>query len=171
MFIATRSLRNWFMNPVLWIIQGTRWQVMSTGTTSHYLNLVDMLLFYPDASHNPCCCTHGQGRITVTAQENQVVSWTLHFTASFCAPLQSWGNQVVIKFRQNWFKQETKQYCLRSTISLILFGIRKNCLINGRSLLLYQFTNRVIKPAVVIIVGHHCYQLHTKFYRISSSHS
>jgi hypothetical protein len=33
----------------------------------------------------------------------------------------------------------------RSTNSLILFGIRKNCLISGRSLLLYQFTKRVIK--------------------------
>jgi hypothetical protein len=34
-------------------------------------------------------------------------------------------------------------YCLRSTNTLILFGIRKNCLISGRSLLLYQFTKRV----------------------------
>jgi hypothetical protein len=45
---------------------------------------------------------------------------------------------------------------------LILFGIRKNCLINGRSLLLYQFTKRVIKLTVIIIVGYHCYQLHNK---------
>jgi hypothetical protein len=30
--------------------------------------------------------------------------------------------------------------CPRSINSLILFGIRKNCLISGRSLLLYQFT-------------------------------
>jgi hypothetical protein len=52
---------------------------------------------------------------------------------------------------------------------LKLFGIRKNCLINGRSLLLYQFTKRVIKLTVIIIVGHHWYQHHTKFYRISSS--
>jgi hypothetical protein len=28
---------------------------------------------------------------------------------------------------------------------------------------------RVIKLAVIIIVGYHCYQLHTKFYQISSS--
>jgi hypothetical protein len=27
---------------------------------------------------------------------------------------------------------------------------------------------RVIKLTVIIIVGYHCYQLHTKFYRISS---
>jgi hypothetical protein len=41
---------------------------------------------------------------------------------------------------------------LGSTNSLILFGIRKNCLISGRSLLLYQFTKRVTKLAVIIIV-------------------
>jgi hypothetical protein len=52
--------------------------------------------------------------------------------------------------------------------SLILFGIRKNCLISGRSLLLYQFTKRVTKLNVIIIVGYHCYQHHTQFYRISS---
>jgi hypothetical protein len=30
-------------------------------------------------------------------------------------------------------KQEAKYYCLRSTNSLILFGIRKDCQISGRS--------------------------------------
>jgi hypothetical protein len=39
----------------------------------------------------------------------------------------------------------------------------KNSLISGRSLLLYQFTRRAIKLTVVIIVGYHCYQLHTKY--------
>jgi hypothetical protein len=62
-----------------------------------------------------------------------------------------------------------KYYCLRSTNSLILFAIRRNCLINGRSPLLYQFTKRMIKLTVIVIVGYHCYQLHTQFYRISSS--
>jgi hypothetical protein len=56
-----------------------------------------------------------------------------------------------------------------STNSLILFGIRKNCLISGRSLLLYQFTEMIIKLTAIIIVVYYCYQLHTKFYRISSS--
>jgi hypothetical protein len=56
---------------------------------------------------------------------------------------------------------------LRSKIyKLILFGIRKNCLISGRSLLLYQFTRKVIKLTVVFIRGYHCYQLCTKFYPI-----
>jgi hypothetical protein len=59
--------------------------------------------------------------------------------------------------------------CLRSTNTLNLSGIRNNCLINRRSLLLYQFTKRVIKLTVIVIVLYHCYQLHTKFYQISSS--
>jgi hypothetical protein len=62
-----------------------------------------------------------------------------------------------------------KHYCLQSTNSLILFGIRKNCLISGRSLLFYQFTERVIKLTVIIIVRYHCYQLHTKFYQMAFS--
>jgi hypothetical protein len=61
-----------------------------------------------------------------------------------------------------------KCYCLRFTNSLILFGMRKNCLISGRSLLLYQFTKRVTKLPVIIIVRYHCYQHPTKFYRISN---
>jgi hypothetical protein len=32
---------------------------------------------------------------------------------------------------------------------------------------LYQFAKRVTKPTVIIIVGHHRYQLQTKFYQIS----
>jgi hypothetical protein len=51
--------------------------------------------------------------------------------------------------------------CPRSIHSLILFGIRKNCLSSGRRLLLYQFTRRAIKLTVIIIVGYHCYQLHS----------
>jgi hypothetical protein len=66
-------------------------------------------------------------------------------------------------------KQEVKHYSLISINSLILFGIRKNFLISGRSLLLYQFTRRAIKLTVVIIMGYHCYQLHTKFYPVSFS--
>jgi hypothetical protein len=39
--------------------------------------------------------------------------------------------------------------------TLILFGIRNNYSITGRTLLLYQFTIKAIKLAVVIIMGHH----------------
>jgi hypothetical protein len=76
---------------------------------------------------------------------------------------------VMFQFRQNSFKQEVKNYCLRSVNLLILFGIRKICLISGRSLLFYRFI-RTIKLTVVIIVGYHCYQYHTKCYPISFSH-
>jgi hypothetical protein len=62
-----------------------------------------------------------------------------------------------------------KYYCLSSTYLFILFVIRKNCPISGRSLLLHQFTKKVIKVSVIIIIGYHCYQLHTKCYRIFSS--
>jgi hypothetical protein len=41
-------------------------------------------------------------------------------------------------------KQEVEHYGLRFINSVILFGIRKNCLISGRSLLLYQFTRMVV---------------------------
>jgi hypothetical protein len=56
---------------------------------------------------------------------------------------------------------------LRSEIhKLITFiAMRKNCLISGRSL----FKRRTIKMIAVIIVGYHCYQLHTKFYPVSFS--
>jgi hypothetical protein len=47
---------------------------------------------------------------------------------------------------------------------LIEFGKRRNCLISGRSLLLYQFTRRVIKLTAIIIMGYHCCQLHTTFF-------
>jgi hypothetical protein len=80
---------------------------------------------------------------------------------------KSINRYVAIKFRQKWVKHEVKYYCLGSTNTLILFGTRNNCVISQRSLLLYQFTKRVAKLTVIIIVGYHCYQLHTKFYRIS----
>jgi hypothetical protein len=44
---------------------------------------------------------------------------------------------------------------------------KENCLLNGKMLLWYQFTRRVIKLTVIIIVGYHFYQLNTKCYRIS----
>jgi hypothetical protein len=34
----------------------------------------------------------------------------------------------------------------------------------------YQFTRRAIKLIVIIIIGYHCYQLHTKLYQISYFH-
>jgi hypothetical protein len=43
-----------------------------------------------------------------------------------------------------------KYYDRRSIKSLILFGIRKNFLISESSLLLYQFTRRVIKRILLL---------------------
>jgi hypothetical protein len=54
--------------------------------------------------------------------------------------------------------------------SSLQFGIRKNCLISGRSLLLHQFTRWMIRLTLIIIMGYHCYQLNTKFYQISFFH-
>jgi hypothetical protein len=34
---------------------------------------------------------------------------------------------------------------------------------------MYQFRRRVIKLTAVIIMGYHCYQLHTKLYQKSCS--
>jgi hypothetical protein len=70
------------------------------------------------------------------------------------AKLKSINLQVVIRF-----KQEVKHNGLRSINSLILFGLRTNCLILGKNLLLYHFPRRAIKLAI-LIVGYHCYQLY-----------
>jgi hypothetical protein len=58
--------------------------------------------------------------------------------------------QVLIKFWQNYFKQEVKNSILKS-INSLLFGMRKYCLSTGRSVLLHQFTRRDINISAVII--------------------
>jgi hypothetical protein len=58
----------------------------------------------------------------------------------------------------------SKHYVLGYIKLLILFGIRKNCHSSGTNLLLYLFLKRVTRLAIVIVGGHHCYQLHTKCY-------
>jgi hypothetical protein len=55
---------------------------------------------------------------------------------------------ALIKFRQNWFKQEVKHHFLRSINSLIIFRIRKNYLSSGRSHSFYLYTGKVIKLTV-----------------------
>jgi hypothetical protein len=62
-----------------------------------------------------------------------------------------------------------EHYVVRAINSLILFGIRKNCLISGSRLLFYQFIRKAIKPTVVIIEAYHSHQFHTKIYTISFS--
>jgi hypothetical protein len=66
----------------------------------------------------------------------------------------------------NFRRKSSKNYILRSTNDLILFGIRKNCQSSESNLLLYLFVRRAIKLAVDIIEEHHCYQLHAKYFNI-----
>jgi hypothetical protein len=54
------------------------------------------------------------------------------------------NHTVVIRFQQNWIKQEVVTFALPSINSLSLFGINRNCLISGRSQSLYLFIRRVI---------------------------
>jgi hypothetical protein len=49
--------------------------------------------------------------------------------------------------------QEGDKILLSAIHTLILFGIRKNYLISGRSLLLYQFTKMVTKLTVIKIAN------------------
>ena len=46
-----------------------------------------------------------------------------------------------------------------------MYGIRRNCLRNGRSWLFYLSVRRVIKQTAVIIKAHHFCHLPTKFYQ------
>jgi hypothetical protein len=55
------------------------------------------------------------------------------------------NHQVLIRFQQNWLKQEVVKFALRSINLLILFGIKTNCLSSGRSQSLYLFIRKVIK--------------------------
>jgi hypothetical protein len=74
---------------------------------------------------------------------------------------QAWIDSIhLVDVKELWNKRcHTISQSSLSHIWLILFGIKKNCIIRGRILLLYLFTRRVIKLTVVIIVGYRCYQL------------
>lgn len=54
---------------------------------------------------------------------------------------------------------------MKSIHLLIPFVIKKNCLIAGRSQLVYLFIRRMIKYFVVIFEAYHCNQVHMKFSR------
>jgi hypothetical protein len=57
---------------------------------------------------------------------------------------------------------------LVSVIHKFIHSIRNKKEFSGKwkSLLVYQFTRRVMQPTVKIIMGYHCYQRFTIFYRI-----
>jgi hypothetical protein len=81
------------------------------------------------------------GQIIIHTAEPVVPETSPFEVEIFIETLKGINLQVLIKFLQNRFKQEIKHYSLAYIISLILFGIRKNCLSCGGSLL-YQFTRR-----------------------------
>jgi hypothetical protein len=64
----------------------------------------------------------------------------------------------------NCSKKGVKDYILRYTVVLVLYGIRRNCHSSGRSILLNQFIKRAIRLIVIIIEDSLSYQLPTKFY-------
>jgi hypothetical protein len=53
---------------------------------------------------------------------------------------------------------------LKSISSVILFGIRKNCLISGRRLLLYQINKK--ETDCSDYCRYYSYKVHTKFHRM-----
>jgi hypothetical protein len=79
--------------------------------------------------------------------------YLVHIVLRLNLLLQSWksiNRQVVIKLLQNWYEEEKFTAC--DPQIYILFGIRKNCLTNGRSLLLRQFAKWVTTLAVICVV-------------------
>ena len=64
-------------------------------------------------------------------------------------------------------KTRVQKFVLRPIILLILFGIRRNFLSNGRSRVLYLFIRRSIKEFVVIIETYHFRKIRTNFYPTS----
>jgi hypothetical protein len=79
------------------------------------------------------------------------ISTLLHFFWCWLkVQFESWKgthHQVLIKFLQNWYKQEV---VLKSS-EIYTHGTVKNCHSSGKNLLLYLFMKRVIKLTTVII--------------------
>jgi len=69
--------------------------------------------------------------------------------------LKDVNHQGLFIFEQNVLPREVEEYVLRCINLLILFGIMKNCLNNGRSQFFYFFIRRVIKQTVVFIEAYH----------------
>ena len=66
-------------------------------------------------------------------------------------------SQASNQIQENLFQHEIEQFILRPIILFILYGIRYNSLISGKSQSLYLFTRRVIKHTVVITDSCHSY--------------
>jgi len=57
-----------------------------------------------------------------------------------------------------------EEFAMRSINLLFLLGIRRNCLMSGRSRSLYLSIRRAIKQGVVVLGAYHFCQLRTKLY-------
>ena len=76
--------------------------------------------------------------------------------------------QLLIKFQQNWLKQEVGQFVLRSVNLFILFAIWRKYLRSRSSRSLCIFIRRVKKKTDwVAVEAYHFCQLHTEFYATS----
>ena len=60
-------------------------------------------------------------------------------------------------------KEGVEQFAIRSINLLFLFGIKRNCLSNGRSRSLYLSIRRGIKQIVITIGAYHVCQPRTKY--------
>jgi len=60
------------------------------------------------------------------------------------------------------------QFALRIIISLILFGMRRNCLRRGRIRSLYLFIRRIIKQIIVLILAYHVVSYLQNFIKYSA---
>ena len=75
------------------------------------------------------------------------------------------GNyETDVDFQQYRSKQGIAEHVPKS-IYLLIPSVVKNCLIAGRSQLVYLFIRKTIKHILVIIEACHCNQVHLKFYR------
>jgi hypothetical protein len=68
--------------------------------------------------------------------------------------LKGTNHHIVTKFQQKWLMQEVGQSALIS-INHILFGVKRDCLSNGRSLSLHLLIRRLTKKITVIIKAYH----------------
>jgi hypothetical protein len=90
------------------------------------------------------------------------VSDVRHIDVHISEPLVPSPNPLEVELATAKLKKNKSPGSDQILVEVIQVGGEHNCLISGRSLLSYQFTKRMIKLTATIIVGYHCYQLHTK---------
>jgi hypothetical protein len=88
--------------------------------------------------------------------------WKLHTDKPLVAKSLSFEAEIAIEKLKSYtfpgigqiltelIQQEANHYFLRSICLFLIFGVRRNFLSNGSSLLLYLFTKNMIKLIVII---------------------